>query len=313
MRAKPIFSYTLVASALALPAPAYALALGKLTVDSALGQPLSARIELASATREELDSITAKVADPALYRQNNLSYQGVLTRTRISVERGPDGRPILRVTSPTAVNEPFLDLMVEVNWASGLDAKGRPIQTPQPAGQPTFPGNQGGTNWYSPSYSPRTGLFYLSAWENYTTVFGGVPAEYQSGMAYGGGTLREYQPIPNAPGLPGMGRRPPINSWTETAGNGAVIAIDPATGRSRWRFPMSDVSDAGILTTATDLLFTGGREGYFQALDARTGKLLWKTNLGSQIMNGPISYRIDGKQYVAVISGLSLCVFSLRD
>ncbi|HEX2800730.1 MAG TPA: PQQ-dependent dehydrogenase, methanol/ethanol family [Phenylobacterium sp.] len=207
------------------------------------------------------------------------------------------------------LGEPF----VKVNWASGLDPQGRPIQTPQPAGQATYPGNQGGTNWYSPSYSPRTGLFYIPAWENYATVFGGVPVEYKRGLVYGGGVLHEYQPIPNAPGLPGLGRRPPINNWTETAGNGAVMAIDPATGRSRWRFPMSDVSDAGILTTATDLLFTGGREGYFQALDARTGKLLWKTNLGSQIMNGPISYRIDGKQYVAVISGLSLCVFSLRD
>jgi pilus assembly protein FimV len=119
MRAKPLFSYTLVASALALPAPAYALALGKLTVTSALGQPLSAQIELASATREELESLTAKIADVSLYRQNNLTFQPVLSRARVNVERTPDGRPILRVTSPTAVNEPYLDLMVEVNWASG--------------------------------------------------------------------------------------------------------------------------------------------------------------------------------------------------
>jgi pilus assembly protein FimV len=109
----------LVASALALPAPAYALALGKLTVTSALGQPLSAQIELASATREELESLTAKVADVSLYRQNNLTFQPVLSRARINVERTPDGRAILRVTSPTAVNEPYLDLMVEVNWSSG--------------------------------------------------------------------------------------------------------------------------------------------------------------------------------------------------
>jgi len=95
MRARPIFTYTLVASALALPAPAHSLALGKLTVLSALGQPLSAQIELAAATREELESLTAKVADSSLYRQNNLSYQGVLTRTRIAVERTPDGRAIL--------------------------------------------------------------------------------------------------------------------------------------------------------------------------------------------------------------------------
>ena len=69
---------------------------------------------------------------------------------------------------------------------------------------------------------------------------------------------------------------------------------------------------SGILTTATDLLFTGGREGYFYALDARTGALLWKASLGGQIVNGPISYAVDGKQYVAVISGNSLLAFGLR-
>jgi alcohol dehydrogenase (cytochrome c) len=60
-------------------------------------------------------------------------------------------------------------------------------------------------------------------------------------------------------------------------------------------------------------LFTGGREGYFQALDARSGSLLWKASLGAQIVNGPITYEVGGKQYVATISGLSLCVFGLRE
>ena len=74
-----------------------------------------------------------------------------------------------------------------------------------------------------------------------------------------------------------------------------------------------DVSDSGILTTASDLLFTGGREGFFHALDARTGKLLWKASLGGQIVNGPMSYEVDGKQYVAIISGHNLVSFALRD
>jgi alcohol dehydrogenase (cytochrome c) len=76
---------------------------------------------------------------------------------------------------------------------------------------------------------------------------------------------------------------------------------------------MTDVTDSGVLTTATDVLFTGGREGYFQALDARSGALLWKANLGAPIMNGPITYEVDGQQYVATISGLSLCVFGLKE
>jgi len=70
-----------------------------------------------------------------------------------------------RATGEFLQGTPF----VKVNWASGLDAKGRPIQTPQPPGAPTWPGNQGGTNWYSPSFSPRTELFYLSAWVDYAS------------------------------------------------------------------------------------------------------------------------------------------------
>ena len=148
MRVKPIFTYTLVASALALPAPAYSLALGKLTVNSALGEPLSAQIELAAVTREELESLTAKVADATLYRQNNLGYQSVLARARIAVERTPDGRAMLKVTSPTPVNEPYLDLLVEVNWATGrvvrdytflLDPPGTAVQV---AVEPATPSRQ---------------------------------------------------------------------------------------------------------------------------------------------------------------------------
>ena len=73
------------------------------------------------------------------------------------------------------------------------------------------------------------------------------------------------------------------------------------------------MTEAGILTTASDLLFTGGREGYFHALDARTGKLLWKASLGGQIVMAPITYQVDGKQYVSVISGHTLVTFALRE
>ncbi len=119
MRLKPIIKVSLVASALALPAAAWPLGLGRLTVESYVGQPLSARIELLSATKEELDTLSARVADPALYRQNNLQYQGALSRARVTLERGPGDSMYLRVTSPTPVTEPYLDLLVEANWAAG--------------------------------------------------------------------------------------------------------------------------------------------------------------------------------------------------
>ena len=163
---------------------------------------------------------------------------------------------------------------------SEFDERGRPIQTPQPPGQPTYPGNQGGTNWYSPSYSPRTGLFYVPAWEDYAThLRRRAGRSIRKGGTSAAAANRNFVPVPGAPGA--RARRGPINNWTEAAGHGAVLALDPTTGEQKWKFAMTDVTDSGILTTASDLLFTGGREGYFQALDARTGALLWKTNLGA--------------------------------
>jgi alcohol dehydrogenase (cytochrome c) len=214
-----------------------------------------------------------------------------------------------RVTGKFLLGKPF----IKVNWASGLDANGRPIETPQPPGSPTMPGQQGGTNWYSPSYSPRTGLFYVSAWEDAGGVFTSQPNEYQPGRNFMGGNYRATRPVPDAAIAPNI-KRGPINTWTDAVGHGAVIAVDPGTGDRKWTFPMYDLTDSGILTTASDLLFTGGREGYFQALDARTGQLLWKSSLGSvQIYSAPTTYEVHGKQYVTIICGNVLAVYGLRD
>lgn len=199
---------------------------------------------------------------------------------------------------------------VKVNWASGLDANGRPLFTPQPPGATTYPGIQGGTNWYSPSYSPSTGLFYISTWEDYGTVFEGTKVDYKQGTRFTGGA--NASPIPGADNPTG-GRTSPVNTYTEAMGHGGVVAIDPATGERKWHFEMHDVNTSGILTTASDLLFVGGREGYFQALDARTGALLWKQNLGGEIIAAPISFQVDGTQYVTVNSGNSLFAFALRE
>ena len=133
-----------------------------------------------------------------------------------------------RVTGEFLLGKPF----VKVNWSSGLDANGRPIPTPQPAGAPTYPGNQGGTNWYPPSYSPRTGLFYFRAWEDYATIYrpeeSGVPAGRSCSSA---AASRWWRPCTGAPDdrhRPHAARSTTGRTRWATA---RVMAIDPRDGR----------------------------------------------------------------------------------
>jgi len=244
----------------------------------------------------------------------DITWRGTPTKALLWANRNGNYYVLDRATGRFLTAKPF----VKLNWMSGFDANGRPIQTPQPPGFPTYPAVQGGSNWYSPSYSPRTKLMYVSTWEANGQIFTGTPIVYAPGSGFGGGVNQPFVPMPDAPtrGIPGAPsvpnlRRGPINNWTDAAGNGAVQAIDPLTAEARWKFRMTDVTDTGIFTTATDLLITGGREGYLQALDARTGSLLWKSNLGSQMLNNPITYAVNGKQYIAAAAGLSLFVFAL--
>ena len=238
----------------------------------------------------------------------DMTWRGAPAKLMLWANRNGYVYALDRVTGKFLSGTPF----VKVNWSSGLDERGRPIQTPQPEGQPTYPGNQGGSNWYPPSFSPRTGLFYFAAWDNYGTVYRKEAAEYEPGRNFLGGGFTVVAPTPGAPTI-GIGRRGPINNWTDEVGHGAVLAVDPQTGATKWRFEQFDVSDSGMLTTASDLLFTGGREGHFHALDARTGQLLWRASLGGQIVMAPITYQVDGKQYVSVIAGGSLVTFGLKE
>ncbi len=205
---------------------------------------------------------------------------------------------------------------VKQNWNVGFDEVGRPIKspalTPKPMGGPYVePGTQGGTNWYSPSFSPHTGLFYVSTWDNYGGPSGkGLIQEWKEGGKYTGNAPRTAAATPRAAG---GGRGPSIAFRTEEEGYGAVRAIDPQTGEKKWDFKMVDYTESGVVTTASDLLFSGGKEGNFLVLDARNGELLWKTNLGGTIAGGPITYRVNGHQYVAVCADNALYAFGLPD
>jgi alcohol dehydrogenase (cytochrome c) len=127
---------------------------------------------------------------------------------------------------------------VKVTWASGLDDNGRPLVTPQQPGVPVYPGVQGGTNWYSPSYSPRTGLFYVPAWDDYASIFVREKVEYQAGQHYTGG--HPASPIPEAPN-PSL-RGGPVNNYTDATGG--VTALDIRTGEKKRKFDMTDVTDS---------------------------------------------------------------------
>ena len=93
---------------------------------------------------------------------------------------------------------------------------------------------------------------------------------------------------------------------------GVVRAYDPKTLEPKWEYKMNDITWGGVLVTAGDVVFSGGKEGYFFALDARTGALLWKAALGGQVNAGPMSYSVNGKQYVTIAAGNSLFAFALR-
>jgi alcohol dehydrogenase (cytochrome c) len=179
-------------------------------------------------------------------------------------------------------------------WARQLDDGGRPV--PVPGIEPTEEGLKiyshpaGGTNWYSPSYSPKNNLFYVAARESGGLYFKGE-ADYKPGAEFNGGGMRDL------PGDPGFG---------------AIRALEPTTGELRWQYELFSPPWAGVLSTAGGLVFGGCDEGYFFALDAATGKPLWRFQTGGKIVSNPISYLSEGKQRVAIAAGHAIYVFALE-
>jgi len=225
-----------------------------------------------------------------------------------------------RATGEFLLGKPF----IKQTWAVGIDEKGRPIKAagfwPKPMGGiEVMPGSQGGTNWYPPSYSPRTGLFYMSVWDNYSAFSAKTdPGPWTEGQLYNGSNwwagYGQTAP-PNRNG--GAARRAPVRRRasppykTEDEGYGAIRAIDPRTGEKKWDFKMVNNTESGVLSTAGDLVFGGGMDGDFVALDANTGALLWSVYLGGANASGPISYAVNGKQYIIGTGEGSMYAFAL--
>jgi alcohol dehydrogenase (cytochrome c) len=185
---------------------------------------------------------------------------------------------------------------VKQTWASGLDARGRPQRIPGTApsaeGTKVFPGLAGGTNWYSPAYNPDTRLFYFQAHEDYAQIFYKHDTPYKPGGRFEGGAARDVEGSEHF---------------------GVIKAIDPLTGKAVWQFPLHSAPSGGVLSTGGGLVWSGNREGFFFALDARSGRPLWRFQCGGLIWANPISFAVDGRQQVAIAAGQGIFVFGLDD
>ncbi|MBI3698178.1 MAG: PQQ-dependent dehydrogenase, methanol/ethanol family [Acidobacteria bacterium] len=185
--------------------------------------------------------------------------------------------------------------MIRQTWAKGLDDSGKPIRLPNTfpsvEGTKVYPSIPGATNWFSPSYSPLTSLYYVALREEGAIYYQGE-AEYKPGSFFNAGGART---------IPGE------EPW------GAIRAFKPATGEKVWEFKLFSPPWAGVLSTAGGLVFGGTEEGAVFALDAATGKSLWQFQTGGEVASNPISYLSGGKQYIAIAAGNGIFAFALEE
>ncbi len=182
----------------------------------------------------------------------------------------------------------------KLNWAKGIDGSGRPVlsgRIPSPTGTEICPSIDGATNWFSPSYSPDTGLFYVMALES-CSVFLTHPQPFTQGETY-------Y----------GTGTKQAIEDHAQKI----LLAYSVPEGKIVWRYPQVGRGNSwgGTLTTAGDLVFFADDTGALEAVEARSGRSLWQFNTGQSIHASPMSYAVDGVQYVAIAAGGDVISFSL--
>jgi alcohol dehydrogenase (cytochrome c) len=202
-----------------------------------------------------------------------------------------------RVTGKLLSATPF----VRTTWVKDWDDNGRPVfldgWRATPEGVTVYPSLGGGTNFQAPSYSPKTGWYYL-VYHDSPGNFSAGPQTYEAG--------RQYQGRGNGGGFGGPQQ---ASSTPNTAG---VMAIDPETGKVQWKYEISQMAlPPGLIATGGGVVFCATTEGYFIALDATSGKLLWRYETGAPLASSPISYAVDGRQYVAVSGTNAVFSFAL--
>jgi len=183
----------------------------------------------------------------------------------------------------------------KLTWAKKIGPDGRPVLAE--AWQPTIEGTQicpsmeGASNWMSTAYHPGTGLFYLAALEK-CNVFNKNSEWWKQGQSFYGGTAR------------------PVTAETPRK---YLRAIDPQTGKIVWEYEQTGAGQSwsGLFATASGLIFFGDDDGSFGALDAKTGKRLWHFPLNARWHASPMTYAVDGRQYIAVAMNSSIVAFGL--
>jgi alcohol dehydrogenase (cytochrome c) len=186
---------------------------------------------------------------------------------------------------------PFVE---KLNWATGIDGSGRPIPSgkiPSADGTLICPGIDGATNWFSPSYDPQTQLFYVMALES-CNIFFASPKPFVKGQTY-------YDT--------GTKRVPDEHAQK------ILLALSVPDGKVIWRYPQTGAGDSwgGILTTAGGLVFFGDDAGSFEAVEAASGRPLWHFNTGQRMRASPMTYEIQGIQYVVIAAGSDVFSFAL--
>jgi alcohol dehydrogenase (cytochrome c) len=197
-----------------------------------------------------------------------------------------------RVSGKLILGKPF----VQTTWAKEIGRDGRPIllpgHTPDEKGETTCPDITGGTNFWPPAYDPRAGLFFVNAREVCATYYAWKP-DYKEGDRFTGGAAQRAR-------------------GADMPAYGALRAIDPTTGERKWEFKYLNLSTAGLLTTASNLIFSGDSEGNLLALDSRSGKLLWRYQMGATLHGtSPVTYMLDGRQHILVPAGTTLTAWAL--
>ena len=219
------------------------------------------------------------------------SYNGAPRKLMVQANRNGFLYILDRTTGEFLSAQRFVD---KLNWASGIDVKGRPIVTgvaPSANGTRICPGFAGATNWFSPSYNERTQFVYFLALEECETFFL-KPQDFLEGETYySTGSKR----------IAGEESRK------------VLIAFDLRTLKPAWKYPQvgSAHSSGGTMTTAGALVFFGDDAESFEAVDALTGRPLWHFNTGQTFSASPMSYAVEGKQYVAIAVGDSIFSFAL--